>query len=147
MSSSKSPDLLGTYAVVTSYVLMIGGMGMFVIGTVDPYLAGSVIILFLSGILAVGGVLLRVLGAFLWGPGSRSFREEHTVLEIVAMRESVTTSELQTETGYHIDRIEEILRDALMNQKLTGFLENDRFVRDTSVSPWLHDMAWVDDEE
>ncbi|MHA2432134.1 MAG: hypothetical protein ACXADO_02770 [Candidatus Thorarchaeota archaeon] len=147
MSSSKSPDNLGTYAVVSSYILMIGGIVMFVIGTVDPYLAGNVIILFLSGILAVGGILLRVLGAFLWGPGSKSFREEYTVLEIVAMRQSVTISELQTETGYPIERIEEILRDALMNQKLTGYLENDKFVRDTSVSPWQPDMAWVDDDD
>jgi hypothetical protein len=146
MSLSKSPDFLGTYAVVASYILMIGGM-MILIGTTDRHLAGNTLILFLSGILLVGGILLRVLGTFLWGPGSRRYREEHNVLEIVAMRQSVTVSELQTETGYPIERIEGILRAALMNQKLTGYLENDKFVRDTSVSPWLPDMAWVDDED
>ena len=120
---------------------------MFGIVYANPYLAGDVIILFLSGILAVGGILLRVLGGFLWGPGSKSFREEDTVLEIVAMRQTVTISDLKMETGYPRERIEEILRDALMNQKLTGYLEDGRFVRDTSVSPWQPDMAWVDDEE
>jgi hypothetical protein len=148
MSLSKSPDVLGTYAVVASYILMIGGMMMMVLfGTTDSHLTGNILILSLSGILLVGGLLLRVLGAFLWGPGSRRYREEHNVLEIVTMRHRVTISELQTETGYPIERIEQILRDALMNQKLTGYLENDRFVRDTSVSPWLPDMAWVDDED
>ena len=147
MSSSKSPDTLGTYAVVASYILMILGMLMMIIWTTDPYLAGNALILSLSGILLVGGTLLRVLGTYLWGPGSRSYREEHTVLEIVAMRQSVTISELQTETGYPIERIEGILRDALMTQKLTGYLENDKFVRDTSVSPWRPDMAWVNDDD
>ena len=148
MSLSKSPDTLGTYAVVGSYILMIGGMWMMVLfGTTDPQLTGNILILSLSGILLVGGILLRVLGAFLWGPGSRRYREEHNVLEIVTMRHRVTFSELQTETGYPIERIERILRDALMNQKLIGYLENDKFVRDTSVSPWLPDMAWVDDED
>ncbi|MFQ5833133.1 MAG: hypothetical protein ACE5H4_10550 [Candidatus Thorarchaeota archaeon] len=97
MSLSKSPDILGTYAVVASYILMIGGM-MILFGTTDPYLTGNILILSLSGILLLGGMLLRVLGAFLWGPGSRRYREEHNVLEIVAMRQSVTISELQTET-------------------------------------------------
>ncbi|MFX0046222.1 MAG: hypothetical protein ACFE8Z_10275 [Candidatus Hermodarchaeota archaeon] len=146
MSSSKSPDVLGTYAVVLSYVLMVGGM-MLLIGTTSPFLAGNIAIFFLSGLLLAGGVLLRVVGAFLWGPGSRSYREEYTLLEIVAMRQSVTLSELQRETGYGRERIEEILRDALMNQKLVGYLENEEFVRDTSVSPWQPEMAWVDDEE
>lgn len=145
MSSSKSPDILGTYTVVISYVLMVGGM-MILVGTTGPFLEGSVTIVFLSGILLVGGVILRIVGAFLWGPGSRRYREEHAVLEIVAMRQSVTLSELQTETGYGTERIQEILRDALMNQKLVGFLDNEEFVRDTSVSPWRPEMAWVDDE-
>ncbi len=147
MSLRKSPDLLGTYAVITSYVLMVAGMMILAIGTANSYLAGNSTVLFLSGVLLLGGILLRVLGAFLWGPGSRGFREECVVLEIAAMRESVTTSEIQVETSYPIERIEEILRDALISQKLTGFLENERFVRDTSVSPWLSDMAWVDDED
>jgi hypothetical protein len=148
MSLSKSPDILGTYAVFVSYILMVGGMMMMVLfGTTDSHLTGNMLILSLSGILLVGGILLRVLGAFLWGPGSRRYREEHNVLEIVTRRPRVTISELQTETGYPIERIERILRDALMNQKLTGYLESDKFVRDTSVSPWLPDMAWVDDED
>ncbi|MFW9945155.1 MAG: hypothetical protein ACFFB7_09170 [Candidatus Sifarchaeia archaeon] len=145
--SSKSPDIIGTYAVVASYILMIVGMVMFVNASTNPYLAGDIVILFLSGMLAVGGIVLRVVGAFLWGPGSKSHREEDTVLEIVTMRQSVTISDLETETGYAGERIEEILRDALVNQKLTGYLENERFVRDTSVSPWQPEMAWVDDEE
>jgi hypothetical protein len=108
MSLSKSPDVLGTYAVVASYILMIGGMMMMVLfGTTDSHLTGNILILSLSGILLVGGLLLRVLGAFLWGPGSRRYREEHNVLEIVTMRHRVTISELQTETGYPIERIEQ----------------------------------------
>jgi hypothetical protein len=147
MTSSKSPDIFGTYAVVASYILMTGGIAMFAIVSANPYMAGDVIFMFLSGILAVGGIVLRVMGAFLWGPGSKSYREEDTVLEIVAMRQSVSISDLELETGYLGERIEEILRDALMNQKLTGYVEDGRFVRDTSVSPWQPDMAWVDDEE
>ena len=147
MTLSKSLDIIGTYAVVASYILMTGGLLMFAIASANPDLAADAIILILSGILVVGGILLRLLGAFLWGPGSKRSREEDTVIEIASMRKSVTISELETETGYHPERIEEILRDALMNQKLTGYLENERFVRDTSVSPWEPNMAWVDDDD
>ena len=122
--------------------------GAMILGwTTYPHMQEDVLFTSISLILLVTGFPLLVVGVFLMGPGSKRVREENSVLEIVAMRKKVTITELQRETNLPRETIERILSDALLNQRLSGYLENEEFVRDVSVSPWNADMAWVNNDD
>ena len=122
--------------------------GAMILGwTTYPHMQEDVLFTSISLILLVTGFPLLVVGVFLMGPGSKRVREENSVLEIVAMRKKVTITELQRETNLPRETIERILSDALLNQRLSGYLEDEEFVRDVSVSPWNADMAWVNNDD
>ena len=122
--------------------------GAMILGwTTYPHMQEDVLFTSISLILLVTGFPLLVVGVFLMGPGSKRVREENSVLEIVAMRKKITITELQRETNLPRETIERILSDALLNQRLSGYLEDEEFVRDVSVSPWKADMAWVNNDD
>ena len=122
--------------------------GMMILGwTTYPHMKEDVLFTSISLILLVTGGLLLVVGLFLMGPGSKNARKENSVLEIASMRKKVTITELQSETNLPRETIERILRDALLNQRLSGYLQDEEFVRDVSVSPWKANMAWVNDDD
>jgi len=148
MTSGRSPDEIGTWVVVAALNLQ-AFAGVMILGwtTAYPHMQDDVLFVSISLILLVTGGLLLVVGVFLMGPGSKSGREEYNVLEIVDMRKKVTITELQIETNLPRETIERILRDALLNQRLSGYLGDEEFVREVSVSPWKADMAWVNDDD
>ena len=148
MTSGRSPDKIGAWVVVAALNLQ-AFAGVMILGwtTAYPQMQDDVLFVSISLILLVTGGLLLVVGLFLMGPGSKSGREEYNLLEIVDMRKKVTITELQRETNLPRETIERILRDALLNQWLTGYLKDEEFVRDVSVSPWKADMAWVNDDD
>jgi hypothetical protein len=148
MSSGRSPDEIGMWVVIAAINLQ-AFAGLMILGwtTAYPHMQDDVLFTSTSLILLVTGGLLLVVGLFLMGPGSKSVREESNVLEIATMREKITITELQRETNLPRETIERILRDALLNQRLSGYLEDEEFVRDVSVSPWKADMAWVNDDD
>ena len=147
MSSGRSPNEVGM-RVVTAAIILQALAGMMILGwTTYPHMKEDVLFTSISLILLVTGGLLLVVGLFLMGPGSKSARKENSVLEIASMRKKVTITELQSETNLPREAIERILRDALLNQRLSGYLQDEEFVRDVSVSPWKVDMAWVNDDD
>ena len=148
MSPGRSLDEIGTWVVIAAInLLAIGALMIFGWTTAYPHMQDDVLFTSISLILFVTGGLLLVVGLFLMGPGSKGIREENSVLEIAAMRKKVTIAELQRETSLPRETIERILRDALLNQRLSGYLGDEEFVRDVSVSPWKADMAWVNDDD
>ena len=147
MSSGRSPNEVGM-RVVTAAIILQALAGMMILGwTTYPHMKEDVLFTSISLILLVTGGLLLVVGLFLMGPGSKSARKENSVLEIASMRKKVTITELQSETNLPRETIERILRDALLNQRLSGYLQDEEFVRDISVSPWKVDMAWINDDD
>jgi len=148
MSPGQSRAEIGTWVVIVA-INLLAIAGVMILGwtTTYPHMQDDVLFTSTSWILLATGSFLLVVGVFLGGLGSKSVSKEYTVIEIAAMRKKVTITELQRETNLPRETIERILRDALMNQKLTGYLENDKFVRDTSVSPWRPDLAWVNDDD
>ena len=147
MSSGRSPDEVGMWVVLVAINVQ-ALAGMMILGwTTYPDMKEDVLFTSISLILLVTGGLLLVVGLFLMGPGSKNARKENSVLEIASMRKKVTITELQSETNLPRETIERILRDALLNQRLSGYLEEEEFVRDVSVSPWKADMAWVNDDD
>ncbi|MCK5239226.1 MAG: hypothetical protein KAR33_06745 [Candidatus Thorarchaeota archaeon] len=142
MSPGRSPDEIGKWVVITAYN-MLAFAELMIVGwtTTYPHMQDDVLFTSFSWILLFTGLFLLVVGVFLLGLGSKSVSEEYSVLEIAAMRKKVTIAELQRETNLPREAIERILRDALLNQRLSGYLEDDEFVRDVSVSPWKSDMA------
>ena len=148
MSPGRSLDEIGTWIVIAAINLQaFGGLMIFGWTTAYPQMQDDVLFTSISLILFVTGGLLLVVGVYLMGPGSKSVRNESSVLEIAAMRKKVTIAELQRETSLPRETIERILRDALLNQWLSGYLKDEEFVRDVSVSPWKADMAWVNDDD
>ena len=142
MSPGRSPDEIGMWAVIAAINLQAFAVLMiFAWTTTYPHMQDDVLFTSFSWILLVTGSILLVVGVFLFVSGSKSDREEYSVLEIAATRKMVTITELQNETNLPRETIERILRDALLNQRLSGYLEDDEFVRDVSVSPWKPDMA------
>jgi len=148
MSPGRSRDEIGMWVVITAINLQ-AFAGIMILGwtTTYPHMQDDVMFTSFSWILLGTGWFLLVVGVFLLGSGSKSVREEYIVLEIAAMRKKVTITELQRETNLPRETIERILRDALLNQRLSGYLEDEEFVRDVSVSPWKADMAWVNDDD
>ncbi|MHA1135431.1 MAG: hypothetical protein ACTSSE_03005 [Candidatus Thorarchaeota archaeon] len=148
MSPGRSSEEIGMWVVIAALNLQ-AFAGVMILGwtTTYPHMQDDVLFTSTSWILFVIGSFLLVVGVFLMGPGSKSVRTESSVLEIAAMRKKVTITELQRETNLPRERIERILRDALLNQWLSGYLEDEEFVRDVSVSPWKADMAWVNDDD
>ncbi|MFW9800811.1 MAG: hypothetical protein ACFFD9_10265 [Candidatus Thorarchaeota archaeon] len=142
-----SRDEIGFWTVIAAINVQ-AFAGVMILGwTTNPSLQNNTAFTSISYILLIIGSFLLIAGVCLWGMGPRSVREEDNVLEIAAMRKRVTLAELHRETNLPRDTIERILRDALLNQRLFGFLEDDEFVRDTSVSPWKRDMDWVINED
>jgi len=148
MSLGRSRGEIGMCVVIAA-INLLAIAGVMILGwtTTYPHMQDDVLFTSTSWILLATGSFLLVVGVFLGGLGSKSVSKEYTVIEIAALRKKVTITELQRETNLPRETIERILRDALMNQKLTGYLENDKFVRDTSVSPWRSDLAWVNDDD
>ena len=148
MSPGRSRGEIGMCVVIAA-INLLAIAGVMILGwtTTYPHMQDDVLFTSTSWILLTTGSFLLVVGVFLGGLGSKSVGKEYNVIEIAAMRKKVTITELQRETNLPRETIERILRDALMNQKLTGYLENDKFVRDTSVSPWRPDLAWVNDDD
>ncbi|MFQ5831964.1 MAG: hypothetical protein ACE5H4_04640 [Candidatus Thorarchaeota archaeon] len=147
MAPGRSPDEIGMWAVIAAINVQAVAGVMILAWTTFPHMQDNVLFTSISRILLITGLLLLLVGAYLWGPGSRSARQEYSVLEIAAMRKRVAIAELQRESNLPRETIERILRDALLNQRLSGYLEDEEFVRDVSVSPWEPDMAWVNDED
>jgi hypothetical protein len=148
MSTGRSIEDIGMWVVIAAINLQaFAGVMIFGWTTAYPHMQDDVLFTSTSLILLVAGGLLLVVGVFLMGPGSKSVRQEKNVLEIAAMRKQVTITELQRETNLPKETIERILREALLNQKLSGYLEDEEFVRDVSVSPWKVDMAWANDDD
>ncbi len=147
MSPGKPRDEIGMWAGIAAINVLALAVTMILGWTTDPSLQDNTTFTSISYILLIIGSLLLIAGVCLWGMGPRSVREEDNVLEIAAMRNRVTFAELHRETNLPRDTIERILRDALLNQRLFGYLENDEFVRDISVSPWKRDMDWVLNED
>jgi hypothetical protein len=148
MSPERSRAKIGTWALIAAINLQaFAGVMIFGWTVTYPDMRDDVVFTSTSLILLVTGLFLFVVAVFLSGPGSESVGKEHNVLEIAAMRKKVTITELQRETNLPRETIERILRDALLNQWLSGYLEDEEFVRDVSVSPWKADMAWVNDDE
>ncbi|MGY5881919.1 MAG: hypothetical protein RTV31_16855 [Candidatus Thorarchaeota archaeon] len=148
MSTERSRADIGMWVAITALNLQaFGGLMIFGWTTAYPEMRDDVLFTSTSLILLVTGSVLLVVGLFLMGPGSKSVRKEDSILEIAAMRKKVTITELQEETNIPRETIERILREALLNQRLSGYLENEEFVRDVSVSPWKVDMAWVNDDD
>ena len=148
MSPERSRAKIGTWALITAINLeAFAGVMIFGWAVTYPDMRDDVVFTSTSLILLVTGLFLFVVAVFLSGPGSESVGKEYNVLEIAAMRKKVTITELQRETNLPRETIERILRDALLNQWLSGYLEDEEFVRDVSVSPWKSDMAWVNDND
>jgi len=148
MSPGRSRGEIGMWVVIAA-INLISFAGVMILGwtTTYPHMQDDVLFTSTSLILLVIGLFLLVVGLFLWGPGSKSVHKEYNVLEIAAMRKKVTITELQRETNLPRETIEEILRDALLNQWLSGYFEGEEFVRDVSISHWNVDMAWVNDDD
>ncbi len=148
MSPGRSRAEIGTWVVIVAINLQ-AIAGVMILGwtTTYPHMQDDVLFTSTSWILLATGSFLLVVGVFLGGLGSKSVSKEYTVIEIAAMRKKVTITELQRETNLPRETIEEILRDALLNQWLSGYLTDEEFVRDVSVSPWKADMAWVNDDD
>ncbi len=148
MSPGRSRAEIGTWVVIVAINLQ-AIAGVMILGwtTTYPHMQDDVLFTSTSWILLATGSFLLVVGVFLGGLGSKSVSKEYTVIEIAAMRKKVTITELQRETNLPRETIERILRDALLNQWLSGYLEDEEFVRDVSVSPWKADMAWVNDDD
>lgn len=148
MSLGRSSDKIGMWVVITAINLQ-AFAALMILGwtTTYPHMRDDILFTSTSLILLVTGLFLLVVGVFLLGPGSKSVHEEDSVLEIATMRKKVTITELQRETNLPRETIELILRDALLNQWLSGYLEDEEFVCDVSVSPWKADMAWVNDDD
>ena len=147
MFPGRSSEEIGMWVVIAALNLQaFASLMIFGWTTAYPEMQDDVLFTSASLILLVTGSFLLVVGLFLMGPGSKSARKEYSVLEIAAMRKKVTITELQRETNLPRETIERILRDALLNQWLSGYLEDEEFVRDVSVSPWKADMAWVNDD-
>ncbi|MHA2423354.1 MAG: hypothetical protein ACXAEF_01085 [Candidatus Thorarchaeota archaeon] len=142
MSPRRSIDEIGMWAVLVA-INLLAFAGMMIVGwtTTYPHMQDDVLFTSLSWILLVSGLFLLVVGVFLMGLGSKDVSEEYNVLEIAATREKVTITDLQRETNLPRETIERILREALLNQRLSGYLEDDEFVRDVSVSLWNPDMT------
>ena len=148
MSLGRPPEEIGTWLVVVAVNLQAcAGLMILSWTTTYPHMREDLLFTSISWILLGTGLFLLVVGVFLMGPGSKRVREEHNVLEIAAMRKNITISELQRETDLPRKTIERILRDALLSQRLSGYLEDEEFVRDVSISQWKADMAWVDDDD
>jgi hypothetical protein len=148
MSPGRSRADIGMWvAIIALNLQALGSLMIFGWTTAYPEMQDDVLFTSTSLILLVTGSVLLVVGLFLMGPGSKSVRNEDSVLEIAAMRKKVTITELEEETNLPRETIERILRDALLNQRLSGYLENEEFVRDVSISPWKADMAWVNDDD
>ena len=148
MSLGRSPVEIGMWVVIAALNLhAFAGLMIFGWTTAYPDMQDDALFTSTSLILLVTGSFLLVVGVFLMGPGSKSVREEQNVLEIAAMRKNITISELQRETNLPRETIERILTDALLNQRLSGYIEDEEFVRDVSVSQWKADMAWVNDDD
>ncbi|MGY5858216.1 MAG: hypothetical protein RTU63_02520 [Candidatus Thorarchaeota archaeon] len=148
MPPGRSLDEIGTWVVIAAINLQaFASLMIFGWTTAYPEMRDDVLFTSISLILLVTGGLLLVVGVFLMGPGSKNARKESSVLEIAAMRKKVTITELQRETNLPRETIKQILRDALLNQWLSGYLNDEEFVRDVSVSPWKADMAWVNDDD
>jgi hypothetical protein len=148
MSPGRSRADIGMWVVIAAINLQaFASLMIFGWTTASPRMQDDVLFTSISLILFVTGGLLLFVGVFLMGPGSKSVRKESDVLEIATMRKKVTIAELQRETNLPRETIERILRDALLNQRLSGYLEDEEFVRDVSVSPWKADMAWVNDDD
>lgn len=147
MSLGKSRGEIGKWVVIAA-INLLSFAGLMILGwtTTYPHMQDDILFRSTSLILLVTGSFLLVVGVFL-GIGSENVSEEYTVVEIAAMRKKVTITELQRETNLPRETIEEILRDALLNQWLSGYLDDEEFVRDVSVSPWKADMAWVNDDD
>jgi len=148
MSSGRSRAEIGTWVVIVAINLQ-AFAGVMILGwtTTYPQMQDDVLFTSTSLILLVIGSLLLVGGLFLLGLGSKGVGKEYNVVEIAAMRKKVTITELQRETNLPRETIERILRDALLNQWLSGYLKDEEFVRDVSVSPWKADMAWINDDD
>ncbi len=148
MAPGRSRAEIGMWVVIAAINLQaFAGLMIFGWTTQYPEMQDDILFTSISWILLGTGSILLVVGVFLWGPDSKSVSKEYTVIEIAAMRKKVTITELQRETNLPRETIERILRDALLNQWLSGYLEDEEFVRDTSVSPWKADMAWVNDDD
>ena len=148
MAPGRSRVKIGTWVVIAAINLQaFAGVMIFGWTTTYPEMRDDVLFTSTSLILLVTGSFLLVVGLFLSGLGSKSVSTEYTVLEIATMRKKVTITELQRETNLPRETIERILRDALLNQWLSGYLEEEEFVRDVSVSPLKADMAWVNDDD
>ncbi len=148
MSPGRSRGEIGVWVVIAAInLLAIAGVMIFGWTTTYPHMQDDILFTSTSLILLVTGLFLLVVGVFLWGPDSETVRKESSVLEIASMRKKVTITELQRETDLPRETIEEILRDALLNQWLSGYLDDEEFVRDISVSQWKADMAWVNDDD
>ncbi len=147
MSLGRSRGEIGKWVVIAA-INLISFAGLMIFGwtTMYPHMQDDIFFTSTSLILLVTGLFLLVVGVFL-GLGSESVSKEYTVVEIAAMRKKVTITELQRETNLPRETIKEILRDALLNQWLSGYLTDEEFVRDVSVSPWKADMAWVNDDD
>jgi hypothetical protein len=147
MSSGRSTEEIGMWTVIAAINLQ-ALAGVMILGwTTYPHMQEDVLFTSISLILLVTGGLLLVAGLFQMGPGSKSARKENSVLEIASMRKKVTITELQRETNLPRETIERILSEALLNQKLSGYLQDEEFVRDVSVSPWKADMTWVNGDD
>ncbi len=146
MSPRRSRTEIGTWVAIVAFNVQ-AFAGVMILGwtTTDPQMQDDVLFRSTSLILLFFGSLLLVGGLFLFGLGSKD--KEYDVVEIAAMRKKVTITELQRETNLPRETIEQILRDALLNQWLSGYLNDEEFVRDVSVSPWKADMAWVNDDD
>lgn len=148
MAPGKSRVKIGTWVVIAAINLQ-AFAGIMILGwtTTYPEMRDDVLFTSTSLILLVTGLFLLVVGLFLSGLGLDSVSTEDSVVEIATMRKKVTITELQRETNLPRETIERILRDALLNQWLSGYLDEEEFVRDVSVSPWKADMAWVNDDD
>lgn len=148
MSPGRSRGEIGMWVVIAAInLLAIAGVMIHGWTTTYPHMQDDILFTSTSWILLATGTFLLVVGVFLGGLGSKNVSKEYTVIEIAAMRKKVTITELQRETNLPRETIERILRDALLNQWLTGYFKDEEFVRDVSVSPWKADMAWVNDDD
>ena len=148
MTPGRSTEEIGMWTVIAAINLQaFAGVMIFGWAVMYPDMRDDVVFTSTSLILLVTGLFLFVVAMFLSGPGSESVGKEYNVVEIAAMRKKITITELQRETNLPRETIEEILRDALLNQWLSGYLVDEEFVRDVSVSPWKADMAWVNNDD
>ncbi|MHA1577902.1 MAG: hypothetical protein ACTSU3_11120, partial [Candidatus Thorarchaeota archaeon] len=118
MSLGRSRGEIGKWVVIAG-INLLSFAGLMIHGwtTMYPHMQDDILFTSTSLILLVTGSFLLVVGVFL-GLGSENVSKEYTVVEIAAMRKKVTITELQRETNLPRETIEEILRDALLNQWL-----------------------------